>query len=193
MCRHVSNTLSVTKQQRHWLLQRSSFISFVHFRLIYSLQPSIISQTWPQCFKPKLECFLLGKDCQLLWRVSIHYPDFTTVCSVPLFKVCRVIIGRTCIKLLFSRWQAGNIQELLSPAMCSCWNHYDEHLAFRWHGAATGPAELKWVIVKVLLAEEEKLQTPRTQKANSLYSREKPCNQTCADLTQHLIADGGEM
>lgn len=126
----------------------------------------------------------------MLWPVFINYPDFTTVCSVPLFRVCRVITGRTCLKLLFSRWQTGKTQELVSPTMCSHWSLYSKHLAFRWHGAAIGLAELQWVMVKVLLAEEEKLHIPRTQKANALYSREKPCIQTRADQTQGLIADG---
>lgn len=107
-------------------------------------------------------------DYQLLWPVSINYPDFTTVCSEPLFRACRVITGKTCLKLLLSRWQAGSTLELVSPTMCSCWSLYSEYLAFRWHGAATGLAELKWVMVIVLLADEEKLQVPRTQKANAL-------------------------
>lgn len=42
---------------------------------------------------------------------------------------------------------------------------------FRWHRAATGLTEQKYVIVKALLAQEEKLQIPRTQKANALYLR----------------------
>lgn len=115
------------------------------------------SQTWPQCFKPKL-------DNQLLWPVSINYPDFTTVCSEPLFRARRVITGKTCLKLLLSRWQAGNTQELVSPTMCSHWSLYSEHLAFRWHGAATGLAELKWVMVIVLLADEESSRFPGPRK-----------------------------
>lgn len=56
-----------------------------------------------------------------------------------------------------------------SPTMCSHRTLYSEHLAFRWHGAAIGLAELKWVMVKVLLAEEEKPLIPRTKKKQMLY------------------------
>lgn len=37
--------------------------------------------------------------------------------SVSLLGVCRVIAGRVCLKLLFSRWRRGASQELLPPTM----------------------------------------------------------------------------
>lgn len=162
---------------------------FILFSTVHQLKQNTNSKTSLQCFEPKLDYSLLGIDYQVLWPVSINYPDFTTVYFVPLCKVCRVITGRTCLKLLFSRWQAGKTQELVST-MCSRWSLYSKHLAFRWHGAAIGLAELKWVMVKVLLAEEEKLRIPRTQKANFLYFRGKHSIQTRADQTQSLIAGG---
>lgn len=42
---------------------------------------------------------------------------------------------------------------------------------FRWHGAATGLTEQKYVMVKALLADEETFQIPRTQKPNAPYLR----------------------
>lgn len=121
-------------------------------------------------FKPRLDFSLLGIDSQLLRPVSINYPDLNRVCAVPLFRVCGVITGRTCLKLLFSRWQARPKSWLVPPFAQA--GAHSQHLAFRWHVAATGLAELKWVMVKVLLTKEEQLQIPRTQRANTLYSME---------------------
>lgn len=178
MCSHMAkNNFQANNnnnKQRQLQLQFPSRGSSV--RIIFlcsSSKPNTVPQTWPQGFKPRLGCSLFG--IELLWSVSINYPDFTTVHSVPLFRVCRVITGRTCLKLLFSRWQSSNTQELVSPTMCLPHaGAYTEHLGFTEHRAATGLAALQWVMVKVL-AEEEKLQIPGTQKANTLYLKEKLC------------------
>lgn len=83
---------------------------------VFCLFLTVHHQNRRQALKPEL-CVLSRKlsphgiDYQLLWPVHINYPGFTTVCSLPLFRVCRVITGRTCLKLLFSRWQAGITQE----------------------------------------------------------------------------------
>lgn len=122
MCSHMAkNNFQANNnnnnKQRQLQLQFPSRGSSV--RIIFlcsSSKPNTVPQTWPQGFKPRLGCSLFG--IELLWSVSINYPDFTTVRSVPLFRVCRVITGRTCLKLLFSRWQSSNTQELVSPTMC---------------------------------------------------------------------------
>lgn len=133
-------------KERHRLLQFFCYGPSANVILnCTSSKPNATSQTWLQCFKPKLDCSLLGTDYQLLWPVSINYPDFTTVCSVPLFRVCRVITGKTCLKLLFSRWQAGKTQEhvlKLEPiqralSLQMAWSCYRPGWAEMGHGQST--------------------------------------------------------
>lgn len=153
------------RKQRHGLLQFSSYEPSVNF-IFYctSSKPNTNSETWPQCFKPKLDCSLLGTG------------SVAVACLHQLSRFHHSVFCAFVQSLQGNYWQdllkavifqmAGNTQELVSPTMCSCWSLDSEHLALRWHGAAAGLAELKWV--KALLAEEEKLQVPRTQKANAL-------------------------
>lgn len=179
--------------QRHRLSQFSSYghsvslFSIPHQNQIQSFKPDF--SVWSETYQAKTRLFTPWNRLSVAVACLHHLSRFHYSVFCAFVQSLQGNYWQDLLKAV-SRWQAGKTQELVSPTMCSCWKLYSKHLAFRWHGAAIGLVELKWVMVKVLLAEEEKLQIPRTQKVNALYSREKPCIQTHADQTRGLIADG---